>query len=89
VVDSYYAVIAQAYRHSPEDLNSSDQVQYAELQQKIEEAVDSLPAECRKIFQMSRMEGLKYTEIAEKLDISVRTQQFRESFFGLLRYRAV
>ncbi len=73
VADSYYAVIAQAYRHSSEVVDSSDPLQYAELNQKIEEAIGSLPAECRRIFRMSRMEGLKYVEIAEKLNISVKT----------------
>jgi len=73
VADSYYAVIAQAYRHSSEGVDSGDPVQYAELQQKVEGAIGSLPAECRRIFRMSRMEGLKYTEIAAKLNISVKT----------------
>ncbi|KAB7430036.1 sigma-70 family RNA polymerase sigma factor, partial [Bifidobacterium longum] len=32
-----------------------------------------LPERCREIFLLSRIEGLKYKEIAERLDISVNT----------------
>lgn len=36
-------------------------------------AINSLPKRCREIFLMSRLEGLKYREIAERLGISVNT----------------
>ncbi|MDU1890381.1 MAG: RNA polymerase sigma-70 factor [Dysgonomonas sp.] len=39
----------------------------------ISEAVNSLPSKCRKIFMLSRNEGLKYREISENLNISVNT----------------
>jgi RNA polymerase sigma-70 factor, ECF subfamily len=35
--------------------------------------IESLPNQCRKIFVMNRMEALKYKEIADKLDISIKT----------------
>jgi len=44
-----------------------------DLQKKIEESIDSLPEKRRKIFRLSREEGLKYREIAEKLNISIKT----------------
>jgi RNA polymerase sigma-70 factor (ECF subfamily) len=44
-----------------------------ELQNKIEEAIDDLPEQCRNIFRMSRDDGMKYKEIAKKLNISVKT----------------
>lgn len=44
-----------------------------ELQQKINEALKQLPEQCRTIFQMSRFEELKYREIAEKLNLSIKT----------------
>ncbi|HEY8935093.1 MAG TPA: sigma-70 family RNA polymerase sigma factor, partial [Cyclobacteriaceae bacterium] len=46
-----------------------------ELEDKIREAVDALPPQCRAIFMMSRYEELRYPEIAEKLNISVNTIQ--------------
>lgn len=44
-----------------------------ELQQKINEAIDSLPERCKQIFLMAREEGLKYREIADALLISEKT----------------
>ncbi|MDR0543386.1 MAG: RNA polymerase sigma-70 factor [Dysgonamonadaceae bacterium] len=39
----------------------------------ITEAINSLPEKCREIFLLSRFDGLKYKEIAEKLNLSVNT----------------
>lgn len=39
----------------------------------ITEAIDSLPEKCREIFILSRIEGLKYKDIASRLDVSVNT----------------
>ncbi len=50
-----------------------------ELQQKIAEGINRLPAQCRKIFQLSRYEGLKYKEIAQKAGISVKTVEAQMS----------
>jgi RNA polymerase sigma-70 factor (ECF subfamily) len=44
-----------------------------ELEKKISDVLEKLPANCTQIFKMSRFEGLKYREIAEKLNISVKT----------------
>lgn len=44
-----------------------------ELQQHIHLALNDLPEQCRTIFQMSRFEELKYREIANELNISVKT----------------
>ena len=39
----------------------------------IEKAIHSMPGRRLEIFRLSREEGLKYREIAEKLNISVKT----------------
>jgi RNA polymerase sigma-70 factor (ECF subfamily) len=44
-----------------------------ELQVKIDACIEALPEERRRVFVMSRYEGLKYREIAEKLGISIKT----------------
>lgn len=43
------------------------------LEKEIGKALDALPGQCRKVFELSRFEELKYREIAELLDISVKT----------------
>ncbi len=43
------------------------------LAEKIEASIDSLPKKRQEIFRLSREEGLKYREIAEQLNISVKT----------------
>ena len=45
----------------------------SELEAKIHDAMDHLPEQCRLIFKLSRFEDLKYAEIAEQLNISIKT----------------
>jgi RNA polymerase sigma-70 factor (ECF subfamily) len=47
--------------------------EYDELRVKIEAAVARLPRQCKQIFQLSREQGLRYHEIAEILQLSVKT----------------
>jgi RNA polymerase sigma-70 factor (ECF subfamily) len=51
----------------------SDEFEASELDEKIRKSIDCLPEGRRKIFILSRFEGLKYKEIAEKLQISIKT----------------
>lgn len=44
-----------------------------DMENRIDSVIDKLPERCREIFILSRMEGLKYMEIAERLGISVNT----------------
>lgn len=44
-----------------------------ELARKINEAINSLPAQCRQIVRMNIIDGRKYTEISTELGISVNT----------------
>ncbi len=44
-----------------------------ELENEFRNAINDLPEQCKLIFTMSRQSGLKYTEIAEYLNISVKT----------------
>ena len=53
--------------------NSFDDMNVKQLQFEINAAVAELPEQMRRIFELSRFEGLKYSEIAGQLDISVKT----------------
>lgn len=44
-----------------------------EIRQKLLESLDNLPERCRQMFMMSCVDGLKYREIACKLNISENT----------------
>ena len=44
-----------------------------EIHVAMKRAVDRLPGRCREVFVLSRTHGLKYSEIAESLGISVKT----------------
>ncbi len=73
VIDNYYSVIEVVYKNQAEEFNTYESLLYTELQTRVDVVIGSLPDQCRKIFQMSRQEGLKYNEIADKLGISVKT----------------
>jgi RNA polymerase sigma-70 factor (ECF subfamily) len=50
-----------------------DKLQDEEIQRALREAVAALPERCREVFELSRVQGLRYSEIAEAMDISVKT----------------
>ena len=43
------------------------------LHLRLERALDKLPEQCRKIFMMNKLEGVKQKEIARVLNLSVNT----------------
>jgi RNA polymerase sigma-70 factor (ECF subfamily) len=57
--------------HLREEHTSGLQVQ--ELELAIGDAVDRLPIQCRRVFELSRYEQMKYKEIADVMNISVKT----------------
>ncbi|OFX89228.1 MAG: hypothetical protein A2W99_02200 [Bacteroidetes bacterium GWF2_33_16] len=59
--------------YNDESINPADELKAKELNERITQALNSLPEKCRQIFEMSRYDGLKYHEIANKLSISIKT----------------
>lgn len=59
--------------YTNESISPIDELNAKELSNVINKALNSLPERCMVIFKMSRYEGLKYHEIAEKLSISIKT----------------
>src|SRR5690606_32912218 len=56
--------------HAP---GGDEALHYNEFAAKVREAIDKLPPRCKMIYLLSRHEGLKYQEIADTLDISLKT----------------
>ena len=50
-----------------------EQMDIEALERLAEKAIAELPEQCRKVFELSRYDELKYKEIAERLGISVKT----------------
>lgn len=61
------------HQHKEEGTPASGKLLLKELEEKLRDAMNGLPEQCRTIFQMSRFDGLKYQEIASQLGISVKT----------------
>lgn len=46
---------------------------FMDIEQIIQETLASLPPQCRKVFELSRFQEMKNREIAEELNISIKT----------------
>lgn len=56
-----------------EDTSEEEQMYQSERDARLWAAIDELPPERKKIFLLSKRDGLKYQEIAEELNISIKT----------------
>ena len=48
-------------------------LEYKEAEQRVCQAIDELPHRCREVFLMSRVEGMRYKDIADRMSISQNT----------------
>jgi RNA polymerase sigma-70 factor, ECF subfamily len=69
-------------------VDAFEDARFKQLSADVDIAVSELPEQMRRIFELSRYEGLKYTEIASLLNISVKTVETQMSrALGKLRQR--
>lgn len=61
------------------EYDGADSMVENELKLKIDLSIAELPDKCREIFVLNRYENLKYQEIADKLQISVKTVESQMS----------
>ena len=59
--------------HDLDQRKEADEPDLDELRTKIAQALDTLPAKCRQVFEMRRYRGMKYRDIAEELGRSQKT----------------
>ena len=71
VVEKYAREMS--YIETENNETPADILNYSDLQARIAGILEKLPEKCGKIFCMSRFEGLKYSEIAQKLSVSIKT----------------
>jgi len=53
--------------------NLNTEIMATELEKNIHSAINELPEKCRNVFQLSRFDQMKYQEIADALNISIKT----------------
>lgn len=53
--------------------NAIEQLMENELHALAQKAIEELPSQCRMVFKLSRYENLSYNEIAEQMNLSVKT----------------
>lgn len=68
---------SEVLEHMP--AGGTNPAEQAELEKEIRLGLAMLPEKCLEIFELSRFEGLKYSEIAERLDISIKTVEAQMS----------
>lgn len=59
--------------HQLEDYDADNYILYSDLAEHLEQAIEKLPEQYARVFRMSRLEGIKYKDIANQLNISERT----------------
>ena len=67
-------VVEENFDASPEEI-----LHFEELKRSYAKALDNMPENQRTTFLMNRNDGLKYSEIAERLDLSVKAVEKRIS----------
>lgn len=60
------ASLVLAFNHTEESFEEK------ELNEMIDKSIDELPEQCRKVWHMSRLQGMKNREIAEELQVSIK-----------------
>jgi len=58
---------------------ADDEVVNKEIREALNAAIDSLPERAREMFRLNRTHGLSYREIAERLDVSIKTVETQMS----------
>ena len=61
------------HNQEAQQTSAQEALEAADLQKIVATAVDALPERCRQVFALSRFEDLSHKEIAERLNISVKT----------------
>jgi RNA polymerase sigma-70 factor (ECF subfamily) len=61
------------YKYEMEVITQSDELELEQLDEQIKSTINDLPSQCRTIFVKSRFESKRYNEIADEMNLSVKT----------------
>ena len=78
-VESKYVEIYKLVYIDHSEFSSYESLLARELEDNITTAINTIPPKCKRVFELSRIEGLKYGEIADVLNISVKTVEAQMS----------
>jgi RNA polymerase sigma-70 factor (ECF subfamily) len=74
VRERYYRKVVAGETPGSDPHDSPQEIlEYKELEQRLEFALEGLPKRRRDIFRMNRFEGKKYEQIAHEMSLSVKT----------------
>lgn len=65
---AYWQVMPTLSALTPEDLMMTE-----EMMQRLRKAIQDLPPRCRLIFKLVKEDGLRYKEVADLLEVSIKT----------------
>jgi RNA polymerase sigma-70 factor (ECF subfamily) len=65
--------LEELYKRLENEKTMVNEADFNDLQERTKQLVEQLPERRRQVYKLSREEGLTYTEISKKLDISVNT----------------
>lgn len=86
VVENYKTEVQ--FKMNSSSTSPDEIMEYEQLKEKYEKTLNEMSEKQRVVFLMSRLEGLKYIEIAEQLGLSVKAVEKRmKNALGLLKLR--
>ncbi len=71
--DPFFEQIEELHDQMALNGNPETDYLYDELQSTYRSAFETLPEKCRLVFKLHKIDGLKYQEVSQLLDISVKT----------------
>jgi RNA polymerase sigma-70 factor (family 1) len=74
-----YRLLEKLKQEAYSEVVEPDSVQYENRLKLVQNEIENLPEQCRKVFILGKKHGLKYNEISEQLHISVKTVEVHMS----------
>jgi RNA polymerase sigma-70 factor (ECF subfamily) len=77
IVQKHEAYFSYTHNNLLSEVDTENYILYSDLQKYLHKVLEQMPESYKEAFILSRRDGLKYREIAEKLHVSERTVEVR------------